>query len=373
MKIGILTFHTPINYGAVFQAYALQKYLKINMPEHSISIIDFQTKKHLSEYKIFSPFRRNIILYLFNQLCILYRYPAIKRRKLKFQYFLKTELDLTRKYPTQEEFLTKIQKMDVYIVGSDQVFHPKAEYLRAYYLDFKKGNSKKIAYAPSFGMSDFDEEIRRKISPMITDFDALSCRENDGANFLQEITKKNIPTVLDPVFLLNNTQWSSISIESKISAKYIFIYDLNGKEHLIKIALKIKEVTGWKIICQTQAANKFYQVDQQIFDCGPREFIGLVKNAEYIVTDSFHGTAFSILFNKPQSIYIAMPKAATRIYSLLAQLGLTSRIIENGMSDRFVYEKSDKKIDYSLKLNELISKSAQFLMEAIKPDNQVEI
>lgn len=367
MKIGILTFHTPINYGAVFQAYALQKYLKINLPGHSISIIDFQTNKHIDEYKIFSPFRRNIILYLIHQLCILYRYPALKRRKSKFKDFVKAELDLTERYHTLEEFLTKIQKMDVYIVGSDQVFHPRSEYLRAYYLDFKKDSSRKIAYAPSFGMSNFDEEIRRKISPMIADFDALSCRENDGAYCLQEITKKNIPVVLDPVFLLNNIQWSSISIEPKIKGKYIFIYDLNGKEHLIKIAQKIKEVTGWKIICQTQAANKFYKVDQQIFDSGPREFIGLVKNAEYIVTDSFHGTAFSILFNKPQSIYIAMPKASTRIKSLLMQLGLTNRIIENGMSDMFVFEKSDVKIDYSIKLKELISKSTQFLMNSIQP------
>lgn len=366
MKIGILTFHTPINYGAVLQAYAMQKFLKLQYPNYLISNIDFKTEEHLKRYNIFIPLRKNILRYLYDQSCILFRYPMLKRRKYRFNQFVAEELSLTKRFETVEKLLKNIPKMDVYVVGSDQVFHPSSAYLRAFYFDFEKGNARKIAYAPSFGMSDFTDQLKNKIAPFLKDFDALSCREKDGASFIQDLTGKKVPTVLDPVFLLNQEQWSKMAIEPSISVKYIFVYDLNGNENLIAIAKRIKEKTGYKIICQTQAASKFYHIDHQIYDTGPREFVGLIKNSEYVVTDSFHGTAFSVLFNKPQFIYNARPKASSRIYSLMNILGLSSRIIDYGKSQKFVFNEKDSSINYSEKLNELIAESKLFLNNSIE-------
>jgi len=366
MKIGILTFHTPINYGAVLQAYALQKFLKLQYSQYTICNIDFKTEEHIKRYNIFAPLRRNVIKYIYEQLCILFRYSALKRRKSKFNLFVSEELNLTKRFETTEKLLGNMPEMDVYLVGSDQVFHPSSPYLRAYYFDFVKGNARKIAYAPSFGMSDFTEQIKNRIAPHLKDFDVLSCREKDGADFICNIIGKEVPTVLDPVFLLNKEQWSEIAVEPTIKEKYIFVYDLNGKENLITIAKKIKEKTGFKIICQTQSASKFYNIDQQRFDSGPREFVGLIKNSEYVVTDSFHGTAFSILFNKPQFIYNAKPKASSRIFSLMKMIGLEDRIVEYGMSKTFVYNSNDFCFDYSNKLDELIAESKLFLKNSVE-------
>ena len=365
MKIGILTFHTPINYGAVLQAYALQKYLRSSYPNFDIANIDFKTDEHIKRYRIWLPLRKNIIRYLFDQTCVLLRYKALKERKDRFRKFVNEEFNLTQRVESQNKLLSQTPIKDVYIVGSDQVFHPSSPYFRAYYLDFEKNKSKKIGYAPSFGISEFTEEIKYKITPLLKDFDSLSCREEDGANFIQQITGKSTPMVVDPIFLLSEKEWSEIAIKPSINEKYIFIYDLNGGDNLVTIAKEIKRHTGLKIICQTQSASKFYRIDHQFFDSGPKEFIGLLMNAEYVVTDSFHGTAFSILFNKPQYIYIAKPKASTRIYSLMNMLGLKERIINYNCSNNFKFKDSSTLTDYTQKLNEQITNSKRYLIDSI--------
>jgi hypothetical protein len=364
MKIAILTFHTPINYGAILQTYALQKFLKNSFPEANVKIIDFKTDIHIKKYNIFLPFRRNIILYALHQLCILLRYAQLKERKKKFTTFQTTEFSLTKRFHSQDELLNQIPLMDYYIVGSDQVFHPKSLYIRTYFLDFQKKTAKKIAYAPSFGMSDFNKEIEEKIHPFLQDFDSLSCREKDGAEFMSKSLNREIPVVLDPIFLLSCKEWDKITKYPEENEKYIFIYDLNGGKNLIKIAKEIKKITGLKIICQTQTAHNFYAIDKQIYHAGPEEFIGYIINAEYIVTDSFHGTAFSVLFNKKQFVYIARPCASTRIRSIMNLLDLTGNIVENNKANLFHYREPQKIKEQSV-LNRLIEKSKSYLIKSL--------
>lgn len=365
MKIGILTFHTPINYGAVLQVYALQTYLKSKFPEAEIKVLDFKTQHHIDKYSLFVKFRRNVPLYLYHQSCVLMKFSALKKRKESFRKFVQEELNLTKRYISEDDLLTNIPQMDVYIVGSDQVFHPKSPYLRAYYLDFKKNHSVKVAYAPSFGMSEFTDEIGMKLHKHLMDFDALSCREKDGANFISRITHKSVPTVVDPTFLLTISQWSMMLVPPSHDDKYIFVYDLNGGKNLIHIANKIKQATGYKIICQTQKAHVFYNIDKQLYDTGPREFVGLIKNAEFVVTDSFHGVAFSVFLRKKFLTYIATPKASSRIHSLLSSLGLQDRIIEYGQSGEFLFQDVFD-LNYIDKLQRLVDDSEKYLLDSIK-------
>lgn len=363
MKIGILTFHSPINYGAILQAYALQKYLKTQHPTFSVENLNFKTIKHVEKYNILLPFRRNIIIYLYKQLFVLLRYPQLKLRKKRFIDFSNEELTLTQRYLTEKDFLTNVPVNDRYIVGSDQVFHPSSEYLEAYYLNFEKGAAKKIAYAPSFGISTFNEHIEKKIKPYLEDFDYLSCREIDGANFMSSILTKNISVVLDPIFLLSPEQWMDMAVKPKNGEKYIFVYDLNGGYNLLEIAKKVKKETGFKIICQTQFANHYYKDCEQIYNSGPREFISLIANAEYVITDSFHGTAFSILFNKKQFIYDAKPHASGRIRSIMEIAGISDRLIEHNDFNKFVFE---RKSEVNFKdLNILVVSSKEYLKKAI--------
>ena len=364
MKIRILTFHTPINYGAILQAYALQKYLKNNFPKADIQNIDFKTEKHIKKYGLFIKIRKDIFYYFSYQLGVIFKYRTLMNKKNKFSEFLKTEFSLTSRYASINDFLNSVPKATHYIVGSDQVFHPKSEYLKVFFLDFLKKDSKKIAYAPSFGMSNFNLELESKLKSYLKDFDSLSCRENDGAEFISRVTREEVPMVVDPVFLLTPNQWKKMAIEPNYNKKYIFIYDLNGGENLIKIAKQIKKYTDYVIVCQTQTPDENYNIDYQLYDLGPREFVGHMLNAEYVVTDSFHGTAFSILFKKRQFVYVARPKASGRIISLMNLIDGKNRIYDN--LENLNFSKEEVLFEYdSKKVNSTIELSKKYLLNSI--------
>lgn len=362
-KIGIITFHTADNYGAVYQTYALQNYIENNY-NVKVEIIDFCTKKHLSAYNIFrrksNSYIKNIVL----QLITLFRYKQLHDKKEKFRVFRDKYFHLSeKKYQSEDELLNKIELYDIYITGSDQVFNPNNEFLRGYYLDFPKKNSKKIAYAPSFGISNFSDDISKKILPYLVDFDYLSCRESDGAKYMSSLLNKNIPVVVDPVFLLNKISWEKIMKIPKIDRKYIFVYDLCGGENLILLSQKIKKSTGLNIICATNNIRKRYNDCVSKYNIGPAELIGYINNAEYVVTDSFHGTSLSLILGTKVISYIALKHASGRLVSIMGQLGLTNQIVEDLNS--FKIENIDFN-EYQSKLDNFISESKRFLLNSLK-------
>lgn len=359
-NIRILTFHSSENYGAVLQSYALLKYLKLSYPEDNIKIIDFQTQDHINNYKLFKVKNISRLKKLIIYTLILFKIKGLLLRKKRFKEFVKTKLDLTSRYTSEDELLNCNLKMDIVITGSDQVFNPNNKYYKAYYLGFKEKKFIKIAYAPSFGIHNFTQNISEQIGKYINDFDFTSCREEVGASFIAKITKKNVPTVCDPVFLLDKHEWTKIIGSKIIKEKYIFVYDLNGGFELIKIANKIKEVTGYKIICQTQTPQRFYQVDNQKYDLGPKEFLEHINYSEYVITDSFHGTAFSIIFNKKFYTYIAQEKSSSRIRFLLNKFNMNNNIIENGKYNEFCFNYSDNN-NNGTKNNAFIKESMKFI------------
>lgn len=361
--IGIITFHTADNYGAVYQSYALQNFIENNF-NAKVEIINFCTNEHINAYKIFRKRSNSIIKNIVLQFITLSKYRELYNKKNKFKVFREKYLNLSSKiYKTEKELLNEINHYDIYITGSDQVFNPNNQFIRAYYLDFPKGNSKKIAYAPSFGISNFTNNISTKILPYLKDFDFLSCREKDGAFFLTKLLNKNIPVVVDPVFLLDNNCWQKLIEDSPIKEKYIFVYDLCGGENLIKIAKIIKDATGMQIICATNNIKKKYKYCISKFNIGPSELLGFINNAEYVVTDSFHGTSLSLILNTKVISYIALKHASGRLLSIMEQLGLSEQIVENVDSFNF---KQINFSEYHHKLNEIISESHKFLLNSLK-------
>ena len=326
MKIGIFTFFQT-NYGAILQAYSLQKYL-LEQPGVDAEIIDFTTSKHLESNKIFQKQKSGNIIskiaYLFFT-CL--RFPQLKKREKRTQSFKDKYLRFSKRYSTIDDLLRNHPTEDVYITGSDQVFRLDSPYMPVYYLGFNKVNGKKVAYAPSFGSSVFSEQIETSIRTYVEDFDFLSCRESSGATFLQSILGRKVPVVLDPVFLRTGEDWSKIAITPSFAGEYIFVYDLNGGYDLINLANKIKEKTNLPIVCLTRVHTRFYKVDKQCYDAGPAEFLGWIKNASFVVTDSFHGTAFSIIFNRAFFSYIALEKSSVRLKELLGKVGLENRLL----------------------------------------------
>ena len=333
MKIGIFTYFQT-NYGAVLQAYALQKYLQ-EQPGVEVEIIDFTTSEHLEGHKVFKKQSlKNPVAAIAYYFFTLIHYRQLKRRVTRTWDFKKEYFNFTRRYSSIKEVLENHPKEDIYITGSDQVFNPNGKYVPLYYLGFDKGNGKKVAYAPSFGISKFDDSITQKIEGYVKDFDFLSCREPAGAEYLSSIIGQKVPVVVDPVLLHGSDEWGKVATSPKMKGNYIFIYDLNGAENLIKIAKKIQKETKLPIVCLTRNRLKMYPVYKQIYDAGPAEFVGWIKDANYVVTDSFHGTVFSLIFSKQFFTFIALEKTSSRIKNILGKVGLDNRIVtKDGLNE----------------------------------------
>ena len=361
-KVGILTFAYN-NYGGCLQAYALQAYLK-KFPELEVCNIDLCTRERRQKERIFRIDEPSMAVNVATLLLTLLRYSGLRRRKERMQRFKERYLTLTEPCSCHEEVGEKLPRIDVLVSGSDQVFNPIYPTRRIFYLDFPKGPIRKVAYAPSFGISEFSAQLQDEIAPWVNDFDALSCREREGAEFLEKITGRRVPVLVDPSLLLAPEEWERIAVAPRVKGGYIFVYDLNGGSELVALAREIKRCTGLPIVCQTQKVRKFYPVDRQIYDSGPCEFLGWIRHAQYVVTDSFHGTLFSALFGRKFHTYIAYPRTSARVRNLLSALGLTGRIVEHGRVPDFRYDDLPLHIDLN-RLTPQIDLSKKFIREHI--------
>lgn len=344
--VGIFTIYI-CNYGAVLQTYALKKCIENMFKDVAVSVVDFYSQRH---YRIFKASARNPVKKLVKYGLIFIHYPALYRRNKREKIFIKEEFNLSARYENLEVLMNEMPVYDYYLTGSDQVFNCNSKYLPLFFQQFKIKSGIKAAYAPSFGQSEFSDSDKLKIKNLTRSFDYLSCRENDGAVMLSEIHGKDIPCVIDPTLLLTSEQWSTMMRTPKTKEKYLLVYDLNGGVRMLNIAKKVAAKKGLKIYCITRHPDNSFiykGIDNVIYDAGPREFVGYFSNASYVITDSFHGTAFSLIFRKNFNTYIAVPKSSQRIKSLLGTLGLQGRIIY-----------SDENVDFADNCAELFNEQA---------------
>ena len=326
-QVGIITFHSSDNYGAVLQAYALQHYIE-SLFDYNVEIIDYREAEKNEGLFVFVRATNNSLKNIVLSVIRMLHYPDEKRRHDKFEGFRKNYLHLSQRRYLGIESLGLIRK-DVYITGSDQVFNPKLKNYKAYYLDFDKKNGLKIAYAPSFGISTFNNEITRKILPLLADFDVLSCREESGASYLSKILSRPIPTVVDPVFLLNKEEWRNVAVLPE-KKRYLLVYCLSkGKlRQLQRIAKEIASQERLEII--------------SIGNEGPREFLGYFLDADFVVTDSFHGTSFSLIFAKRHISCIINKSKGSRIVNVMRMFGKEDEIVYD--LDKYKYNPDAIKI-----------------------------
>ena len=356
MKIGILTFHCAHNYGAVLQCYALQETLK-NMG-HKVEVIDYRPDFLLSPYKVWDIYRDKYYNYFLKRLVLecLILPRRIAKRKV-FDLFIQTKLCLTKEKTISPSF-------DAYIMGSDQIWNPQITngIHKPYfgYFNFPKGNRKYIAYAASMEVSSLNQETKDFFTKALKNFDAISVREKTLANLLQPLTPQKIETVLDPTLLANPTMWDSIIKRPLINNKYVLVYQVRYDPNTKRIAQSIANQIGAKVIEITALIYQEYK--RNVYQCcSPEEFLGWIKYADCIVTTSFHGTAFSIIFRKP-FYCLKLGKGDTRAVSLLQELGLENRMVEKTSSP------DCQLIDYqkaTMELTHLQKKSHQYLVSAL--------
>lgn len=350
MKIGILTFHCAHNYGAVLQCYALQETLK--QMGHNVEIIDYRPKYLLTPYTIFDKKRFlsknpiSLIKHCIKETLLL---PARIKRHNAFDKFINNRLNLSHRIIKR----TIPDNYDVYIMGSDQIWNPKITqgfdpvYLG--YFDFPKGRKKYISYAASMETNELNAETRDLYIKALNNFDAISVREAKLAELLQPLTLKKIETVLDPTLIADIATWKSIINRPNIKHKYILVYQVRNNKNTMRIASEIANQINAVVIEVTSRLDIHFRKNR--FQCTSTEkFLGLVKDAACIVTTSFHGTVFSIIFNRPFYCIQLDDNMDNRSQSLLEQIGLSERMIKKDDTPNFT------KIDYNDRINKSILK-----------------
>lgn len=348
--IGIITYHHYYNYGTMLQALALQE--KVEQLGYQSELIDFKQDNSLSRYEMLKLRIKRMPVYIKERKK--YRALADSREKIKeknelFEQFYKTYLHVgKKKYTTTQQLMENPPVYDGYVVGSDQTWNPfVANSPEAFFLPFVENKSKKGSYGPSLAVKSLSDEKEKEYRKKLSNFSFLSCREQDGAQLLSRITQKEVKCVLDPTLLLSAKEWGKYCEFEIPKEPYILVYFLGEKSEHRRAVEKIQKLTNWKIISLPAAYLEMENNDYKKVWGGPKEFLSLIRGAALICTDSFHGTMFSINF---QRNFFSFCKSSdseessenSRLYSALNIFGLSNRIIHN--MDNLTAE--DISIDY---------------------------
>ena len=357
IKVGILTFQDAHNYGAVLQAYALKKYIS-KLDNVEVKIINYH---HYNIPDGFPRKRKIDKMTLKNNERYKYSEPDHYMRWDKFDKFIKELIDNEKRVYTNEEELEKLD-IDVWICGSDQIWNTDITrgFNKGFFLDFNT-NGKKVSYAVSMGIPRLPEKYEEEFKKCLNNLDYISVREENLMKYAKEFTSKNVVNVLDPTLLLNQDDYNDLIEENKIEEKYFLIYALGPDSRLEKIAKEKAKEKKIQIIEINDFKEKFHFC-KQISNAGPGEFLTLIKNAECIVTNSFHGTIFSILFEK-DFYTITRLNRNSRMESILSIVEMQDRLIDKPEEIKNVKIQNYTKAKERLKIES--QKSRDFLEKAI--------
>ncbi len=366
VKVGVITFHSANNYGATLQAWALQKVLKdmgidTGIINYHPPIIDglydpMKLKVGLSRQV------KKATLYIRNRKSLI--------RYKKFHSFLKRNFNLIGDYTSYKELKSANFNLDAYITGSDQVWNPShiGGFNPAYFLDFAKEGKKKISYAASIGTEYIDVRYKDKMKKSLETFTSISIRERSSKDAVESLVDKPVEVVLDPTLLLNKEDYDEIKVKSKIKKPYILLYSIEKNPELIAFANKISVALGLPIL-QRRPGHELINQLEPFYTADTGEFLGYVESAECVITNSFHGTVFSILYGKP---FVSMLHSDTgsRTEDLLNELGLSSHLLHRLSDfddfDMFRYEDRDEVVR---KIEKLKGKSLEFLRGSLSIDS----
>lgn len=371
MKISVITLHNIKNYGSALQTYATQKILRSYATE--VEIINYYRKNALEENIVQSRmkkskiFSKNFLTKIVGKILI---GQSVKKQCKVFNKFLKENINLTKKYSSYEELRDDYPEADIYCTGSDQVWNSdwNEGIDKAFFLDFVPDNKKRIAYAASFGkekLDDFEIEETRKL---LEKYSAISVREDSAVQIVKDLGINNVVQVIDPTLMLTKEEWKGLVQDIKQKNKYILVYQLNTKNP--SFDKYVKELSKRKKMPVVRISNTIYQkikYGKFIYCPTIEQFLSYFANAEYVVTDSFHGTGFSINFNK-KFVCIFPQKFSSRLQSILNLTGLEERQVKDFKN----FDLIDKNIDYE-RVNKIIQgereKAKRFLYNAIKGEN----
>lgn len=365
-KIGVITVHKNVNYGANLQAFASCKYL--NKLGYDCALIDYTLPSHEKSTHLFSwlkqswdgepnkSFSRKIKL----AAALAFSMPWKQRRLKAFADFRKKYIKMTSYCKDAQDIVNL--NLDTVICGSDQIWNPTImDGIVPAYFSGIDGVKKKISYAASIGKDKLETADEQELKKLVLDLDYCSVREEQTAEYVTSLTGREVEAVCDPVFLLEKADYEAVAKKRLFKKEYILLYSVVHNDKLTQIAKEYADRKGIELIEICSAIDKGAK-HKQIVDFGPSEFLSAFQHATTVFTNSFHGTAFSLIFEK--DFYIVDNKAGgSRIVNLLKKTGLTSRLVSESLQEDFAT------IDYvesNRLLQEYVRHSKAFLDRALQ-------
>lgn len=376
-KIGIITILNVNNYGAELQAFALNH--KLGQLGYNSEIINYLYYKH-PDYiweknsrpivKIsFINNLKGIILRWIDKFNTITHPQNSKLRKLRFDEFHKKNTKTSKPIKSFSALYHSKFDYDTYIVGSDQVWNPNTRTsIEPYFLAFAPKDKNRISYASSFGVGSLLPEYHPAYKACFEHLSHISCREKAGVEIIKVVTGKQATHVLDPTLLMSKNEWESILTPYQSKEPYILMYILTYSPYITELAMDIQKKTGYKIIrvCFNSINIEKKPDILNIVDAGPAEFLGLYANASFVITNSFHGSIFSLIFEKEFLTITPKNKSNnSRQVGLLKMVDLENRIVQEGST---ITDINYEPIDYH-NINKIIErekgKSLAFLVDSI--------
>ncbi len=369
LQIKTITCHNVYNHGASLQEYALLQYFKnIGYQAETINYNPDYLSNHFNFLSVSNPkFNSNLLI---RSIYLLLKLPGRLlglRRKYNFDKFSDKYISTTREsFTSNQELKDNIPEADVFICGSDQIWNSFFQNGKdpAFYLDFVPEDKLKISYAASFATETIEENIKPFVSEKVKRIDFVSVRESSGVTILKDLGFTNIKHVLDPVFLLDRKSWEEIASQEKVKKPYILVYDADSNPSIKDFVLSMSKKNKWDIIT---ISNRIPYADKNLSSKGPDVFLSLIKEASFIVSNSFHAVAFSLIFEKQFVVFSRAEQINTRMRDLVNMLNIKETMLPyKTMQDEYQHMIDYKNVKPILKNH--IKKSKQFLIDSIQKE-----
>jgi len=255
-----------------------------------------------------------------------------KRLKERFDEF-DASIKMSVPYRQIDELYKTPPLYDIYITGSDQLWNPAQPFcIEPYFLTFAPKDKLRLSYAASIGIEKLSYKVKVDFARWLPQFHAVSVREEQAKKILIKIVDKEIEVMADPTFLIDISEWNAFAVKPDIKDKYLFLYTLHPNIELINYAIKLKDEKGYRlVVCSIIPSPRNDKEYYSVLDAGPKEFLGWIANAEMVITNSFHGTVFSILLGA-RNFYSFIPsenKRGSRIRNLLQTFSLEKHLLNN--------------------------------------------
>ena len=372
LKIYTITFHHAYNFGSMLQTYALQEFVKKIALEKN-ETVDYEI------INLYTPFQEELYAVLkqkintkniIKNIMTIPYFNKLKEKNIKFNLFLEENCKLTKRFKNKEELEIANLKADCFISGSDQIWNIRAhDFNFSYLFDFLDDNQYRISYAASMGpkMIDWEKYNKEKFEKYIKKFSYLSVREKNTYLMLKDNFLESSNVNVDPTLLLRKNDWLNVASDMNYNnGEYIFVYCLEPSKEQIKIIKNISKILNLPVvITKYYNKNDYFNSFIKMYNTGPQDFLSLINNAKLVLTSSFHGTVFSIIFQKKFFVFDGMKD--NRISEILEKSHLQERSIDKKDYKKKILQ--DSKIDF-LKSEEMIeeeqTRSMKYLIEALK-------